>query len=144
MTITTEIIYTFIGTIGGLGGLQYFLNFRTNKKLLKLQAAANEFQLLRETNEYLQQKLLEKEQRFDEQIERTRKANHQVVEAMQRELQYVRQIGMLQLELAHYKSWFCRRDYKDCKRRDPEQKVKTEYIPFTLPEGDGMTDGTHS
>lgn len=34
----------------------------------------------------------------------------------------------LKMKLEHYKNWVCEREYTDCQRRKPEQKIKCPYV----------------
>lgn len=145
-----EIIVSILSLVlgGGWGATQYILNRRINKRLLRAEASikeeeakAKQFALLKETNDFLQARLQQKEQRFAEQIEATRKANANYTDAMHRivelekekgemEVAYEKCIAELRVKLEHFKYWFCRRDFIDCGRRDPEQKVKIPYTPL--------------
>lgn len=123
-------VITILGALGGWETIKYLLHLRTNRKLLNLRADNDQFKLMKETIEFLQQQLNEKERRFAEQTEAVRRLNNEIIASMNKDIDEAKEIGGLKLQLSHYKNWFCCRDYRDCKRREPEQKIKTEYIPL--------------
>lgn len=67
-----EILIAVIGALGGIEALRYLLNWRANKRSELARATGNELQTLKETCQFLQQQLLEKEQRFEDQTKRLR------------------------------------------------------------------------
>ena len=70
--MTWEILVAVLGAIGGLEGVRYLLNLKANRRTEKAKATGSELQTLKDTNQFLQQQLLEKEQRFAEQTKRLR------------------------------------------------------------------------
>lgn len=46
------------------------------------------------------------------------------------QIKLVQENSELRMELAHCKNWLCERDFEDCKRRKPEQKIKCPYHLF--------------
>ena len=67
-----------------------------------------EFTVLKDTTEFLQQQLKEKEQRFSEQTDIVRKLNQEILDLTKAK-------GLLELDLQRYK---CVR--KQCKDREPQ------------------------
>ena len=70
--MTWEALTLIIGAIGGLEGVRYFVNWRENRRIERAKATGSELQTIKDTNQFLQQQLLEKEQRFAEQTKRLR------------------------------------------------------------------------
>lgn len=66
-------IATIIATLGGWEALKYFLNRKTNKRKAEAEADSVEFTVLRQSVEFLQVQLQNKEKRFAEEIEVVRK-----------------------------------------------------------------------
>jgi hypothetical protein len=66
-------IATIIATLGGWETLKYFLNRKTNKRKAEAEADSVEFTVLRQSVEFLQVQLQNKEKRFAEEIEVVRK-----------------------------------------------------------------------
>ncbi len=74
------IVASMGAAVGGWEFIKYMLNIRTNKRKenyeadkAKAEAKSADFDVLRETTEFLQQQLKEKEERFANQTERLRK-----------------------------------------------------------------------
>ena len=121
-TTILELAATISGTIGGWELIKYMLNIRTNKR--KERAEANkaeaeadkaeveadnaDFSLLRETIEFLQQQLKEKEELFANQTERLRKVQDDYFEE-------VKKSNSLELELQRFR---CVRP--KCAQREPQ------------------------
>lgn len=89
-----EITASMVAAIGGWEFVKYMLNLRTNKR--KEQAEADkaqseaksaDFDVLRETTEFLQQQLKEKEERFASQTDRLRKVQDDYFELLQKNAQ---------------------------------------------------------
>lgn len=70
--MTWEVLTLIIGAIGGLEGIRYIINLKENRRIERAKATGSELQTLKDTNQFLQQQLLEKEQRFAEQTKRLR------------------------------------------------------------------------
>mgnify|MGYP000263168392 FL=1 len=66
-------IATIIATLGGWETIKYFLNRKTNKRKAEAEADSVEFTVLRQSVEFLQVQLQNKEKRFAEEIEVVRK-----------------------------------------------------------------------
>lgn len=73
-------LLAFIGVIGGLDFIKWFFTRKQTKRITKTQADSDEFHILRETIEFLQEQLKNKEVRFAEQTELVRKLNSEVLE----------------------------------------------------------------
>lgn len=91
---------TLVAVVGAFGGFE-FIKWVFNRKRV---ARTDEFKLLRETNEFLQQQLNEKEQRFVEQTQLVRRLNTEILDATrqaaQKDVEHVRTIADKDLELA--------------------------------------------
>ena len=107
-----EIIGTVIASVltacGGWEAIKYLLNKDTNKRIAEAEADSVEFTLLRQTVEFLQTQLREKEERFAQQTELVRKLNAEVLEL-------TKEKGKVELELQTYR---CIR--KKCGQREPQ------------------------
>lgn len=115
-------IITLLTVLGGWDALKYLLNRKTNKRLEEAQvntaqsqadsadaqATADEFHALREYNEFLQQQLQQKEERFVDQTDRLRKSQ-------EREFELMEENSNLKLELA-----IKRCEIKHCGQRQPK------------------------
>lgn len=66
-------IATILATLGGWEAIKYFLNRKTNKRKAEAEADSVEFTVLRQSVEFLQVQLQNKEKRFAEEIEVVRK-----------------------------------------------------------------------
>lgn len=67
---------SFLAILGGLGGLEFFkwlFNRKANSRIALAEAESAEFHTLKETLQFLQTQLQEKEERFANQTERLRK-----------------------------------------------------------------------
>lgn len=115
----TEEILTLIGTmlsvLGGWEAIKYLINRKANKRKMtaeaeKAEAEADnaEFQVLRQTVEFLQTQLKEKEVRFAEQTDQVRKQNAEI-------LQLTKEKGEIELELQRYRCVV-----QKCPRREPQ------------------------
>lgn len=113
--MTWEALVAIIGSIGGLEGIRYILHWRENKKMIHAQATGSELQTLKDTNIFLQQQLLEKEQRFAEQTTLVRHQNTEIItltkekaemeiryskEKTELEIKHTKEVAELQIELA--------------------------------------------
>ena len=107
-----EIIGTVIASVltacGGWEAIKYLLNKETNKRIAEAEADSVEFSVLRQTVEFLQTQLREKEERFAQQTELVRKLNAEVLEL-------TKEKGKVDLELQTYR---CIR--KECGEREPQ------------------------
>ena len=91
-----QIVATLVGAFGGFE----FFKWGFNRKRV---ARADEFKLLRETNEFLQQQLKEKEERFIDQTQLVRRLNTEVLDLTrqmaEKDVEHVKKIAALELEL---------------------------------------------
>ena len=100
-----------VGAVTALGGwetIKYLLNRKANGRKAEAEADSVEFGVLKETMDFLQQQLKDKEQRFSEQTDMVSKLNAEV-------LDLTREKARIDLELQRYK---CVR--KLCKDREPQ------------------------
>ena len=107
-----EIIATVIASIltafGGWEAIKYYINKDTNKRIAEAEADSVEFTLLRDTNNFLQEQLQNKEHRFAEQTDLVRKLNEEKFDLLQENAQ-------LKLDLQRYKCVV-----KSCPKREPQ------------------------
>lgn len=82
MNIELTDILTIIGTLGGIEGIKWAVNFyanrKTNARIEDAHADGEEFKTLREYNEFLQKQLSDKEERFVEQTGRLRQVQDEL------------------------------------------------------------------
>lgn len=107
-TAIIEIIASVIGAIGGWEAIKYFINRKTNKRKEEAEADSVEFGVLKDTAEFLQQQLHDKEQRFCEQTDRLRKVQDEYFALM-------KQHAQTELELQRFR---CVRP--KCAQREPQ------------------------
>ena len=88
--------------------IKYFINRKSNSRIAEAEADTVEFTVLRQTVEFLQAQLQEKEQRFAQQTELVRNLNAEVLELTKAK-------GKIELELQTYR---CIR--KKCGEREPQ------------------------
>lgn len=93
-TTILELAATISGAIGGWELIKYMLNIRTNKRKeraeadkAEAEADSVEFGVLKETIEFLQTQLKEKEERFCDQTDRLRKVQDDYFELMKKNAQ---------------------------------------------------------
>lgn len=91
-----EFITTIIASLGGLELIKFFLNRSQHKRIAEAQADIDEFHVMRETIEFLQQQMKEKEERFAEQTMLVRKLNNEIIEK-------TKENGKLELELQKHR-----------------------------------------
>lgn len=94
-TIITNII-SALGVVGGWEAIKYLLNRKTNQRMEETKADSLEFTLMKETIDFLQQQLKDKELRFAEQTEIVRQLNSDV-------LKITNEKAAIELELQRYK-----------------------------------------
>lgn len=70
---------TIIGAVGGWEAVKYMINRRPNSRKAEAEADSVEFTVLRQTVEFLQQQLQDKEERFAKQTEQLRALNTDVL-----------------------------------------------------------------
>lgn len=102
-----EFSITMVGALGGVETLKYLIERRTNRRRAEALADGDEFRVLRETTEFLQQQLKLKEERFVEQTERLRTIQTDLFEERERR-------HRAELDLA-----LNRCDNTDCPYREP-------------------------
>lgn len=96
-----------ITALGGWEAVKYLINRKSNSRKAEAEADSVEFNVLRQTVEFLQTQLQEKEERFAQQTELVRKLNDEVLEL-------TKEKGKVELELQTYR---CVR--KKCSQREP-------------------------
>lgn len=107
-TTILEIIATAISSVGGWEAIRYLINRKTNKRKEEAEADSVEFSVLKETVEFLEKQIYEKEQRFCEQTDRLRKLQDDYFKLMEKNSQ-------TELELQKYR---CIR--ANCGNREPK------------------------
>lgn len=100
--------------IGALGGLEFIKWLFTRKRV----ARTDEFKLLRETNEFLQQQLQDKEERFAEQTQLVRKQNTEILDLTTK---------MAEMEIRH------EQEKAELRIELVEVRCKDKNCPFRLP-----------
>ena len=103
-----ETIMTILTAMGGWEFIKYLINRKSNARISEAEADRAEFQVLKETNEFLQDQLKQKEERFAEQTQIVRKLNAEVLEMTQ-------QKASVELDLQKYR---CIR--AKCSQREPQ------------------------
>ena len=106
-TIIASII-SMVGALGGWEAVKYMINRKYNKRKEEAEADSVEFNVLRETVDFLQTQLQEKEKRFAEQTDVMRKLNTDVLELTKAKAQ-------LELDLQRYRCVV-----KNCVKREPQ------------------------
>lgn len=99
---------TILTAMGGWEFVKYLINRRSNARISEAEADRAEFQVLKETNEFLQDQLKQKEERFAEQTQIVRKLNAEVLDITQ-------QKASVELDLQKYR---CIR--AKCSQREPQ------------------------
>lgn len=94
--------------LGGWEAIKYLINRKPNSRKAEAEADSVEFNVLRQTVEFLQTQLQEKEERFAQQTELVRKLNAEILEL-------TKEKGKVELELQTYR---CIR--KKCGQREPQ------------------------
>ena len=111
MEIVQIIATTFATVLAALGGweaIKYLINRKPNSRKAEAEADSVEFNVLRETVEFLQQQLKDKEERFAQQTEIVR---HQSAEI----LELTKAKGQVELELQKYRCVVAK-----CPKREPQ------------------------
>ena len=103
-----ETIMTILTAMGGWEFVKYLINRKSNARISEAEADRAEFQVLKETNEFLQDQLKQKEERFAEQTQIVRKLNAEVLDITQ-------QKASVELDLQKYR---CIR--AKCSQREPQ------------------------
>lgn len=125
-----ETIGTVVTMLGGVEMLRYIINLLINRKTERRKSEAevnskeakadgDEFHVLRETIEFLQTQLKEKEERFAEQTQLVRNLNAEILQITDAKnaqiLKLVEENSTLKLELQKYRCVVPR-----CPKRDPQ------------------------
>lgn len=145
--LSTSVVGTLIGTL---------LYWRYNRKLKALEvdkakietenekwhlykvqleeANKRNIELLkinREKETHYQEIVSGMENRFKDQTLYLRDVQHSFKLALEENNRLTTDKGKLQRKIDYLEQWKCRRPWKECKRREPEQKVKPDhYVPF--------------
>ena len=108
MTEILSIIVSMIGAVGGWELIRYLLQRRSNQRKAAAEADGVEFAVLKETVEFLQQQLKEKEERFAEQTALLRQKQTEVLEL-------TKEKGQVELDLQKFRCVV-----KKCEKREPQ------------------------
>lgn len=111
MEIWQAIVAMAVSIITALGGyefVKYVINRKNNQRLSDTEADSEEFRILKEVTEFLQEQLRNKEERFAEQTDRLR-------QSQDREFKLLEENGKLKLDIQR---WKC--ITKKCERREPQ------------------------
>lgn len=112
MVKTIEIVVTALatalGAVGGWEAIKYFIHRKPNNRKAEAEADSVEFTVLRQTVEFLQLQLQEKEERFAAQTEQLRKLNAEV-------LDLTKEKGRIELNLQRYRCAVAK-----CPQREPQ------------------------
>ena len=108
MTDILSIIASIIGTVGGWELIRYLLQRRSNQRKAAAEADGVEFSVLKETVEFLQQQLKEKEERCAEQTALLRQKQTEV-------LALTKEKGQVELDLQRFRCVV-----KKCEKREPQ------------------------
>ena len=106
--IITACFAAVLTALGGWEAVRYLIKRKPNSRKAEAEADSVEFNVLRQTVEFLQTQLREKEERFAQQTELVRKLNAEVLEL-------TKEKGKVELELQTYR---CIR--KKCGQREPQ------------------------
>lgn len=112
-------VASLLGVLGGWEAIKYLINRKQNQRISEAKADSIEFSVLKETNEFLQNQLLEKEQRFAEQTDLVRKLNQENLDTQKEKnaeiLKLTQEKGHLELQLQMYRCVV-----KKCSTREPQ------------------------
>jgi len=86
-------IASFVGTLSIWEAVKYWLNRKTNKRKEEAEADSAELAVIRETMDFLQEKLKESLERYDDQTARLRKTQDE-------NFNLLREKAMLELQLS--------------------------------------------
>lgn len=93
-----ETIIAVFGALGGIETIKYLLERRLNIRRARAQAESDDFHVLRETTEFLQQQLQQKEERFLEHTNRMRDLQHSLFEECERRHQAEVELAVFRCE----------------------------------------------
>jgi len=108
VTVILEVVAAVLGALGGWEAIKYLINRKTNARKEEAEADSAEFCVLRETVEFLQTQLKEKEERFANQTDRLRKLQDDYFELLKKN-------AATELELQRFR---CVRP--KCAQREPQ------------------------
>ena len=108
ISVLLELLAAVMGALGGWEAIKYLLNRKTNKRKEEAEADSVEFGVLKETVEFLQQQLHDKEERFAAQTDRLRKVQDDYFKLLQEK-------AKVDLELQRFR---CVRP--KCAQREPQ------------------------
>ena len=94
--------------LGGWEAIKYLINRKPNSRKAEAEADSVEFNVLRQTVEFLQTQLQEKEERFAQQTEIVRHQNAEILELTKAK-------GQVELELQKYRCVVAK-----CPKREPQ------------------------
>ena len=109
-----EIIITVISTLGGFEGIKWWMNRKTNARMLDIKADSDEFHLLRDRLDTADRHLLEKEKQLYEKEQRFHEQTLMVREIQKQLLDKTQENGELKAEISALKA---ERAMKLCERR---------------------------
>lgn len=84
ISVILEVVAAVITALGGWEAIRYFINRKTNARKAEAEADSAEFGVLRETVEFLQTQLKEKEERFANQTDHLRKVQDDYFELLKK------------------------------------------------------------
>lgn len=108
VTVILEVVAAVIAALGGWEAIRYFINRKANARKAEAEADSAEFGVLRETVEFLQTQLKEKEERFANQTDHLRKVQDDYFELLKKN-------AATELELQRFR---CVRP--KCAQREPQ------------------------
>lgn len=117
-----ESVGIILGAFGGIEIFKFIYNFfvrrDTDKRLSIAEAQSAEFKHLQETNEWLQQQLQSKEERFAEQTQIVRHQNTEILnltmQMAEKDIQHAKEIAAFEIQLVEVRC-----DDKPCPFRMP-------------------------
>lgn len=134
----TTLLNVFVVIVSALGGLE-FVKWLFNRKRT---ARTDEFKLLRETNEFLQKQLHDKEERFAEQTQLVRNQNTEIIDLTtkmaEKEIIYTKEVADLRIELSNVRC-----DDSECPFRRPPNAHTPPKSGLTNEQYHQIKDSTH-
>lgn len=123
-----EAVGIILGALGGIELLKFvynlFIRRKTDMRLSLAEAQTAEFKHLQETNEWLQQQLQAKEERFAEQTQLVRRQNTEILnltsQMAEKDIQHAKDIAALEIQLVEVRC-----DDKPCPFRMPPNAYTT-------------------
>ncbi len=108
ISVIAEVATAMIAALGGWEAIKYLINRKTNARKAEADADGAEFAVLKETVEFLQIQLKEKEERFANQTDHLRKIQNDYLELLKKN-------AATELELQRFR---CVRP--KCAQREPQ------------------------